>query len=459
MAQSELELVLGAAGELVRQERLQEAATSLVTLEGANPDHLEVCALLGLVLFRLGRYAEALPRYERLVRANLADGISRLNLGIVLLKLDRAEASISHLEAARTLDPGQQKTVSYLGLAYASAGRLVDAYRAFCQVGQADLAREVAQSVSREELEAIDRELATPARQASRPVSHPPPMRPTTAPPPPLRELALPPLKPPASPTGASPAKAEAPPPLASPGGAEAPRARRESHVERMVREIAPAKTASTDATDAMLLSRFAASRLESTPSKGFTATRDGVISAAVNGAICARLGHVVAYSGELTSKVLMRRSRGHELAEAFAMGDDPVYRISGHGICTWQAPAGKLLELDEDILYLPEELVLAFSDDLRWENGYVPGTNRARSFVQFRGTGTVAVVWPALPRGLKVAQRHPQYVIGEALLGWVGRIVPRATHAPNLLTEKPSVGAWLECSGEGVVFVEQQPS
>ena len=71
----------------------------------------------------------------------------------------------------------------------------------------------------------------------------------------------------------------------------------------------------------------------------------------------------------------------------------------------------------------------------------------------------SVAVVWPTLPRGLKVAQRHPQYVVGEALLGWVGRIVPRATHAPNLLTEKPSVGAWLECSGEGVVFVEQQPS
>ncbi|MBK9069541.1 MAG: tetratricopeptide repeat protein [Myxococcales bacterium] len=452
MAQSELELVLKAAGELVRQERLQEAVTSLVTLEGANPENLEVCALLGLVLFRLGRYPEALPRYERLVRANLADGVSRLNLGIVLLKLDRAEASISHLEAARTLDPGQQKTVSYLGLAYASAGRLADAYRAFCQVGQADLAREVAQSVSPAELAAIDRELATPPpRQASRPISHPPPMRPTTAPPPPLRELALPPPTPGPSLT--------APPPAAAQVSSDAPRARRESHVERMVREIAPAKTASTDATEAMLLSRFAASRLESTPSKGFTATRDGVISAAVNGAICARLKHVVAYSGELTSQVLMRRSRGHELAEAFAMGDDPVYRISGQGICTWQAPAGKLLELDEDILYLPEELVLAFSEELRWENGYVPGTNRARSFVQFRGTGTVAVVWPTLPRGLKVAQRHPQYVVGEALLGWVGRIVPRATHASNLLTEKPAVGAWLECSGEGVVFVEQQAS
>ena len=102
----------------------------------------------------------------------------------------------------------------------------------------------------------------------------------------------------------------------------------------------------STGATDAMLLSRFAANRLETTPSKGFTATRDGVISAAVNGSICARLKRVVAYSGELTSKVLMRRSRGHDLAEAFATGPDPVYRISGHGICTWQVPAGKLLEV-----------------------------------------------------------------------------------------------------------------
>jgi len=57
------------------------------------------------------------------------------------------------------------------------------------------------------------------------------------------------------------------------------------------------------------------------------------------------------------------------------------------------------------------------------------------------------------------VGQRHPQYVAGDALLGWVGRIVPRATQTPSFTSAATAAGAWLECSGEGVLFVQQQPS
>ena len=47
---------------------------------------------------------------------------------------------------------------------------------------------------------------------------------------------------------------------------------------------------------------------------------------------------------------------------------------------------------LDDDILYLREDLVFAFEASLRWENGNVPGLRGKLPVVQFRGDGAVAL-------------------------------------------------------------------
>ena len=46
---------------------------------------------------------------------------------------------------------------------------------------------------------------------------------------------------------------------------------------------------------------------------------------------------------------------------------------------------------LDDDILYLREDLVFAFEPQLRWENGHIPGSRAKLRMVQFRGAGAVA--------------------------------------------------------------------
>src|SRR6185436_18374199 len=93
--------------------------------------------------FRGSQFAEARPIYEQLVELSGTDASHRLNLGLVYLKLGDGDKAIQSLEASRSLDPSQGRAVSYLGLAYARAGRYAEAYRSFLLAGQNELASEI----------------------------------------------------------------------------------------------------------------------------------------------------------------------------------------------------------------------------------------------------------------------------------------------------------------------------
>ena len=146
--------------ELLKQGQLEEAQKAFraaLLLDGENP---RVLALLGLAYFRAGQFTQARPIYEELVERAPTDASHRLNLGLVYLKLGDSDRAIGSLEASRALDPSQGRAVSYLGLAYARAGRYAEAYRSFLLAGQTDLAQEIEVNLTPAERDAIQSQLA-----------------------------------------------------------------------------------------------------------------------------------------------------------------------------------------------------------------------------------------------------------------------------------------------------------
>jgi uncharacterized protein (AIM24 family) len=110
---------------------------------------------------------------------------------------------------------------------------------------------------------------------------------------------------------------------------------------------------------------------------------------------------------------------------------------------------------LDDDILYLREDLVFAFEATLRWENGNVPGLRGKLHVVQFRGDGALAM---RLARPLVRVKLPPLgflFVDADRLAGWIGRVIPRAVVPPS---GGPMGAMCVECTGEGIVLVEPAP-
>jgi uncharacterized protein (AIM24 family) len=110
---------------------------------------------------------------------------------------------------------------------------------------------------------------------------------------------------------------------------------------------------------------------------------------------------------------------------------------------------------LDDDILYLREDLVFAFEATLRWENGNVPGLRGKLPVVQFRGDGAVVIASEKPLVRVKLPASGVVFVDAARLAGWIGRVIPRAVVPP---VGGPMGEVCVECTGEGVVLVEPAP-
>ena len=154
-----LEEAVARGQELLKQGKLDDAQKAFAAALLLDDQSSKVLALLGLTYFRGGKLQQARPIYEDLVERLPTDASHRLNLALVYLKLGDAEKAIGSLEASRALDPSQGRAVSYLGLAYARAGRYQEAYRAFLLAGQRDLATEIEVNLTGVEREQIHLQL------------------------------------------------------------------------------------------------------------------------------------------------------------------------------------------------------------------------------------------------------------------------------------------------------------
>lgn len=531
--------------DLLKQGKLGEAQGAFRTALELEPDNPRVLALLGLSYFRGNQFSDAQPIYEALVEKAPTDASHRLNLGLVYLKLNNAERAIDALEASRALDPSQGRAVSYLGLAYARAGRYAEAYRSFLLAGQNELATEIEVNLTPAERDGIHGQLGRtpsgPLPVVARTVTPPPPPQPAAKqkePEPPVesRTTSEPRTKPPSAPPRRAPEEARPEEPRAraraieTDSGKVIPGHERsaaatglgtgmlsspeitllasESSQFPRIDEIEITSTRPERVSDSMqfvipkadpvaaplegqsMVSMAVAAAVPAavaatrTPAGGvpprplselateelirpddgndpFEITPGGALIVRVSERVFTRLDGVHVTGGDLAYEIAMRRSRGHQIEERFDQGGSALHAVTGKGylIATIaeREPRGSFVavELDDDILYLREDLVFAFESTLRWENGNVPGLRGKLHVVQFRGDGALAL---RLQRPLVRVKLPPQglvFVDAERLAGWIGRVIPRAVVPP---VGGPLGTTCVECTGEGIVLVEPAP-
>jgi tetratricopeptide (TPR) repeat protein len=515
--------------ELLKQGKLEEAQKAFraaLLLEGENP---RVLALLGLTHFRAGQFEQARPIYEELVERAPTDPSHRLNLGLVYLKLGESDKAIGSLEASRALDPSQGRAVSYLGLAYARAGRYPEAYRSFLLAGQKDLATEIEINLTAAERDNINAQLAQGSAPRTKPPKEPP--RKTefsmSIPLPQenqqvsMPEIVVAPVEeatpPPRVPTSFESSAAiviDTPPPMSSaeiPIVASDPRSRLGLAIDDLEREAAdrkeesgpleirapemsdsqqfvlaerdavpapaegqsvisraveiatpttagasPGTRVSWGSTPPIPLSQLATEQLVR-PEDGdsvFEVTAGGALVIRVTDRVLARLDGIHVMGGELEFDPASRRSRGRESDDKFNYGGTQLHTISGEGYLI-SVPGDRkftAVTLDDDILYLREDIVFAFEATLRWENGNVPGLRGKLPVVQFRGDGAVALRTMAPVVRVKLPAQGVLFVDATRLAGWIGRVIPRAVVPPK---HGPMGDVCVECTGEGVVLID----
>jgi hypothetical protein len=491
-------------------DEAQKAFRAALLLDGENP---RVLALLGLTYFRASQFEQARPIYEELVERLPTDASHRLNLGLVYLKLGDSDKAIGSLEASRALDPSQGRAVSYLGLAYARAGRYAEAYRSFLLAGQTDLAHEIEVNLTPAERDSIQAQLARAAggvEPRTRPPKEPP--KPTQSqaaitPPPQeatedqvtdiairvpkpvddtleahaqevstqisiekaddegLGDFEQSPVSQPVAPATeiSAPRMTDSLQFVLPQSDGVPPPAAGQSMISRAVEVASPSSAASGTGSRVawgskppVPLSQLATELLVR-PDEGdeaFEVSQGGELVIRVHDRMLTRLAGIHVTGGELEYEPAMRRSRGRETDEKFDFGGTRMHVVWGEGylIAVPGDQAFTAVTLDDDIFYLREDLVFAFESTLRWENGNVPGLRGKLPVVQFRGDGAIAIRTPQPLVRVKLPAQGVLLVAAMRLAGWIGRVIPRAVVPP---TDGPMGEVCVECTGEGVVLID----
>jgi uncharacterized protein (AIM24 family) len=153
---------------------------------------------------------------------------------------------------------------------------------------------------------------------------------------------------------------------------------------------------------------------------------------------------------------VLCRRLRGRDLEEHFGGATEAMgwYEGTGHVVLA-AADGARLLamQLDDQLLYLREERVVAFAGSVRYENGRLnQGESAPVPMVQLSGLGWTVLESPGPVRVLDVLPRAGVLVVADRVVGWSGRLLPRPARAD----EAPASGQrYVRFSGEGQLWLE----
>jgi cytochrome c-type biogenesis protein CcmH/NrfG/uncharacterized protein (AIM24 family) len=168
-----------------------------------------------------------------------------------------------------------------------------------------------------------------------------------------------------------------------------------------------------------------------------------------------ARLEAIRASSNGLTMKMLERQAKGKPTGESFGGVGSPVVSATGDGQLVLAPRAGRRLSafaLDGDMCFVREEVLLGFDGELTFENGRLAtGEGEFVAVVSLKGNGAVLLEAIGEILTLAVQPNKGLSVRREVVLGWFGRLVPRAL-APS---EAPCGQRGLvSFAGEGRVLV-----
>jgi tetratricopeptide (TPR) repeat protein/uncharacterized protein (AIM24 family) len=425
---------LSRAREMVTDGRFREAEVEVLRALAVVPTDARALHVLALIRFKLGHLEEARGTYREIATISPNDATAHLNLGLLALKLERVEEAIPDLESATQLAPSDRRAWSYLGFALSRRGDRGAAASAFRRAGQEALAAQLESEDPRGPAEELFAGRRPRARQASADGQE---AEAHGASPPPGEVL-----------PDAEPLRDDARPlALALPDEA-APEPAPDTSPDQHLPFFEPALSA--DRPGLHLVS-FVLSRLEGRqlpPAAAQPLLLSVSDEAHVRSDVA--LASVVPLGSSRWERA-RRRVRGRMGEEWLGPGEQPFYRLVGPGQVWVAGPPGHWtgLALEDDILYLREDRVLAFDGSVSWEAGRVPGVGVR--MLQFRGSGFVAVELDGEPAAVKLSEDAPTLVKSSRLLGWVGRVV-----AQRHGTQGASGGPFhLSCEGEGVLLFE----
>lgn len=427
---------LGRSGELINARRLEEAEVEVLRALSVQPGERRALNLLALVRFKLGRIEESHEAYREIAMLAPDDPGVRLNMGLLALKLERFAEAIESLELAGKLQPADLRVWSYLGFAYSRMGQPALAVASFRRAGQEDLAREIERAEHRADGGAEP--APSPGGADIGPAAGPSASAATTIEMAPVVvELAEEPVAVQAA-HEASDAFAAVQATMA--GLAMVPTA------------VGPPVPLPPDGGAPHNLATFALRHLLSPQSAGaaIAAARAGVFCVQVRDEAYVRSDAAMAHAGQISWEPGRRRVRGRLQMDALGSAERPLYRLRGRGE-VWVALArGQVvaLTLEDDMLYLREDRVVAFDGDVAWEAGRLP--RDGLRLVQFRGKGRVAVEVAGEPLTLRLEPDRPARVARDRMLGWIGRVQPHGVGPA-----RPGAADEVSCEGEGVVLLE----
>jgi uncharacterized protein (AIM24 family) len=207
-------------------------------------------------------------------------------------------------------------------------------------------------------------------------------------------------------------------------------------------------RSGGTVSLDAFALERLVADD-QAAPLSSWRA--DG-LALAVREELHARADVLAVVEGEMRIEPARRRTRGRLTGAPLGGATAPFSRCVGAGD-VWLSPAAPdqalvALVLEDDVLYLREELVAAFTGDLAWEAGCVPRANL--ELLQFRGSGRVVIAVTGRDvLAVRTTEARALRVDRTRLIGWIGRVVARGVCD---IESVPSTH--VACEGEGVLLL-----
>jgi tetratricopeptide (TPR) repeat protein len=448
---------LSSAADMVGARRFREAEVEVLRALSITPSDLRGLKLLALVRFKLGHLDQARALCREIAAAAPRDAGVRLKLGLIALKLDRLDESVQELELAARLAPDDVRPWNYLGFAYARCGDRARAAEAFRRAGSEAMAVEMESDAVEQRPERapaaptrveVDGASARSTYGSGRAVISPGALPSTAFEP--AFDLSLPmPLEPRATPAAEDGEARQEPEAIAD---------------ERPTTAEIRSLRAGAAETPAEPLVGFAVAQLASPLHRG--AWVGAAARLPVEDGAFVRADAALACAGRVRWEPAQRRVQGRPTSDPLG-ADKPFYRVQGRGELFVAAPVGRLipLRLEDDILYVREDAVVAFEGTVSWEYGHIP--RATLRMLQFRGRGLVALCVRGETGAIKVSPDRPVQVAARNLLGWVGRVVARGGSLGTEGSSGPEdAGALplspifspilpITCEGEGVVLFQ----
>ncbi len=151
-------------------------------------------------------------------------------------------------------------------------------------------------------------------------------------------------------------------------------------------------------------------------------------LALSVEGELLSRLSGMVAVVGTVEVQPERRRFRGRPSEEPFGEGGEQMQRLTGQGV-VYLEPSGaafQAIDLDDEGVYLREERIFAFEEDVAFENGKLTGENVSVPLVHLKGHGRVLLKLDGPLKAIAVPPGSPLKVPLARLVGWYGHVSPR---------------------------------